>query len=251
VDAIIVALAEQQGELAGLLDGLTESGWHAPTRCEGWDVSDVVLHVAQSNELAVGSASGRFAEVSEELTRGMGSATSIDDGAAMMVEGQRGMPSAELLERWTMGAAGLVNVLTSMDLSARVSWVAGDLSARTLATTRLAETWIHAGDIAEALEVELVPTDRLRLISRLAWRTLPYAFASAGRTLTGPVAFRLLSPAGENWDFLPDDAAVTTIRGSAVELCAVAARRLDPSSTSLIGEGPDAPDVLALVRTYA
>ncbi|HEX3842005.1 MAG TPA: maleylpyruvate isomerase family mycothiol-dependent enzyme [Acidimicrobiales bacterium] len=251
MDAIVEALVEQQGELAGLLDGLSESGWQAPTRCEGWDVSDVVLHVAQSNELALGSASGRFAEVSEELTRGMGSATSIDDGAAMMVEGQRGMPPAELLARWTMGAAGLVNVLTSMDLSTRVSWVAGDLSARTLATTRLAETWIHAGDIAEALDVELVPTNRLRLISRLAWRTLPYAFASAGRTMAGPVAFQLVSPSGEAWDFLPDETAVTTIRGSAVELCAVAARRLDPSSTSLIGEGPDAAAVLALVRTYA
>lgn len=251
MDAIIEALAEQQGEMADLLDGLSESGWHAPTRCEGWDVSDVVLHVAQSNELALGSASGRFAEVSEELTRGLGPALSVDDGAAMMVEGQRGMPSDQLLERWTVGAAGLVNALSSMDLSTRVSWVAGDLSARTLATTRLAETWIHSGDIAEALDVELIPTDRLRLISRLAWRTLPYAFSSAGRTMTGPVAFQLVSPSGEAWDFLPDEAAVTTIRGSAVELCAVAARRADPSSTSLTGEGPDVADVLALVRTYA
>lgn len=211
-------------------------------------MSDVVLHVAQSNELALGSATGRFPEVSNELTGGMGRPSSIDDGASMMVEGQRGMPPAELLERWTTGAAGLVNVLTALDLSTRVSWVAGVLSARTLATTRLAETWIHAGDVAEALGVDLVATDRLRLIARLAWRTLPYAFASAGQTLAGPVAFQLVSPSGEPWDFLPDD---TAVRGSAIELCAVAARRLDPASTSLVGEGPDAADVLALVRTYA
>ena len=63
-----------------------------------------------------------------------------------------------------------------MDLSTRVRWVAGDLSARTLATTRLAETWIHTGDIASAIGIEPVATDRLRLIARLAWRTLPYAF---------------------------------------------------------------------------
>lgn len=251
MDAIVESLAEQQAELADLLDGLTESGWHAPTRCERWDVSDVVLHLAQTNELALGSATGRFAEVSEELTSGMGPATSIDEGAALMVERQRGMPLAELLGRWTTGTTGLVEVLDSMDLSTRVTWVAGELSARTLATTRIAETWIHTGDIAHALGVELVPTDRLRLITRLAWRTLPYAFASAGRTLSGPVAFRLASPSGEAWDFLPEEPAVTTIRGSAVELCAVAARRLDPASTSLIGEGPDATDVLALVRTYA
>ena len=142
-------------------------------------------------------------------------------------------------------------ILSDMDLSSRVPWVAGDLSARTLATTRLAETWIHTGDIADALGVDLEPTDRLRLIARLAWRTLPYAFASSGLTMSGPVAFRLVGPSGEAWEFLPDEPAVTTIRGPAVDLCAVAARRLDPAATALAGEGPDAGDVLALVRTYA
>jgi hypothetical protein len=36
-----------------------------------------------------------------------------------------------------------------------------------------------------------------------------------------------------------------------VELCAVAARRVDPSATSLQSQGPDADGVLALIRTYA
>jgi len=65
------------------------------------------------------------------------------------------------------------------------------------------------------------------------------------------VAFRLVSPGGDAWDFLPEDPAVTTISGSAAELCAVAARRVEASATSLRGEGPDAADVLALMRTYA
>ena len=63
--------------------------------------------------------------------------------------------------------------------------VAGELSARTLASTRLAETWIHTGDIAAGLGVDLVPTDRLWHMARLAWRTLPYAFAQAGRGSAG------------------------------------------------------------------
>jgi hypothetical protein len=69
--------------------------------------------------------------------------------------------------------------------------------------------------------------------------------------MAGPVAFRLEAPGGEDWDFVPDEPVATTIFGPASELCAVAARRLDPSSTSLRGNGPDAADVLALVRTYA
>jgi uncharacterized protein (TIGR03084 family) len=252
VDAVVAALATQQDELSGLLDGLSDAGWHAPTRCVGWDVADVVLHLAQTDEMAIGSATGRVTAVAAELEEGVWpAAASVDDAAALMVERERGLSTAELLFRWSSGAARLLDVLDGMDLSARVTWVAGELSARTLATTRLAETWIHTGDVASALGVTLPPTDRLRPIARLAWRTLPYAFASAGRTLTGPVAFRLVSPGGEAWDFLPEEPAVTTIRGSAADLCAVAARRVDASATSLRGEGPDYEDVVSLVRTYA
>jgi len=65
------------------------------------------------------------------------------------------------------------------------------------------------------------------------------------------VAFLLVSPDGDPWDFVPDEPAVTTISGPAAELCAVAARRVEPSATTLRGVGPDAEGVLALVRTYA
>ncbi len=251
MEPVVEALAAQQAELSALLGGLAPSDWRAPTRCDGWDVSDVVLHLAQSNEMAVGSATGRFAVVLATLTDSIGSTGSVDDGVARMVERERGLTPAELEERWRVGAARLLDALAAIDLSTRVQWAVGLLSARTLATTRQAETWIHTVDVAEAVGVTLPPTDRLQFIARLAWRTLPYAFSSAGRALTGPVAFHLLSPGGEPWDFVPDQPAVTTITGPAVELCAVAARRLDPSATSLTGVGPDTEAVLALIRTYA
>jgi len=251
VDAVVDALAAQQAELSDLLGDLTEADWKAPTRCEGWDVADVVLHLAQTNEMAIGSATGRLSEVVAELTEGAGPAGSVDEGAALIVDRERGLPRGELLERWSTGASRLLAVLDAMDLSTRVTWVAGELSARTLATTRVAETWIHTGDVAGALGITLPLTDRLRLIARLAWRTLPYAFSSAGRTMHGPVAFRLVSPSGVAWDFVPGEPVVTTIRGPAADLCAVAARRIEASATALEGEGPDAADVLALVRTYA
>jgi uncharacterized protein (TIGR03084 family) len=170
---------------------------------------------------------------------------------AAMVEQERGQPPGQVLVRWTSAADQLVSVLSTLDLSTRVPWVAGRLSARTLATTRLAETWIHANDVAGAVGVTLVPSDRLYLIARLAWRTLPYAFALAGSELQGPVAFHLLSPSGSRWDLVPEDEPVTAVSGSAAELCEVAARRLDPSDSSLVASGPDGEQVLARIRTYA
>jgi uncharacterized protein (TIGR03084 family) len=251
VDEVLTALVDQQAELAGILACMEEADWSRPTRCEGWDVRDVVLHVAQTDELAIGSAEGRYEEVLYGLGAGLPAAASVDESAAALVERERDTAPAAAHQRWASSADALVAALDAGDLSRRVAWVVGDLSARTLATTRIAETWIHTGDVADALGIALPDTDRLRLIARLAWRTLPYAFSSAGQALSGPVAFRLTSPRGDAWEFVPDEPAVTTVRGPAAELCAVAARRVPASATSLRGVGPDADAVLALVRTYA
>jgi uncharacterized protein (TIGR03084 family) len=251
VDEIVAALAAQDEELAGLLTGRSDDDWHRPSPCEGWDVADVVLHLAQTNEMAIGSATGRYTDVLAALSDGVGPAADVDEGAALMIARDRGTPVDGIRSRFETSASTLIDALEHCDPHARVQWVAGELSARTLATTRLAETWIHTGDVAAALGVPHPPSDRLWHIARLAWRTLPYAFARAGREMTGPVAFDLTGPDGEPWQFLPDEEPLTTIAGDAADLCAVAARRVDPTQTGLNGTGPDAVAVLELVRTYA
>jgi uncharacterized protein (TIGR03084 family) len=157
--------------------------------------------------------------------------------------------------RWQASVAALRDGLAAADLHARVPWVAGELSARTLATTRLAETWIHTGDVAVAFGPPPEPTDRLWHIARLAWRTLPYAFARAGRPAPGPVRFELAAPSGDAWTFEPDDlepgAPVTTVTGDAADLCLVAGQRAAAEETGLRADGPDGDAVLALVRTFA
>jgi uncharacterized protein (TIGR03084 family) len=251
LDAIVAAVSDQQAELAGLLSGLDEPDWQRASRCEGWTVADVVLHLAQTNELAVASVRGRYREGVLELTGGVEGAGSVDDGADRMVARDRGQPGPAIGARWQTSADTLSAVLMPCDPHRRLTWVAGELSARTLATTRLAEAWIHTGDVADAFGHVLAPTDRLWHIARLAWRTLPYAFRRAGRQLAGPVAFDLRAPSGEPWKFDAGGRPLTTISGEAVELCLVAARRADPHDTALRAEGPDAEAVLELVRTYA
>jgi uncharacterized protein (TIGR03084 family) len=250
MDEILAALNAQQDELAGLLAGRDAADWQRASRCEGWTVADVVLHLAQTNELAIASAQGRLPAAAEGMGD-PGREDTVDESAALMVAAQRDAPVAELHARWQTGVAELLRVLAEADPHQRVMWVAGELSVRTLTTTRLAETWIHTGDVARAFGVTLPPTDRIRHIARLAWRTLPYAFGRSGRELHGPVAFELTGPSGESWSFVPDDDPATVVRGAALELCLVAARRAEPNETGLRAEGPDAGAVLELVRTYA
>jgi uncharacterized protein (TIGR03084 family) len=175
----------------------------------------------------------------------------VDDWAEAMVAETRGTPPSEVLGRWRTTTAAMRDAFARCDPSARVPWVTGRLSARTLATTRLSECWIHTGDVEAAFGRPPAASAGLRHIARLAWRTLPYAFAEAGRDLAGPVAFELTGPAGERWDLVPPEVPVTVIRGDALDLCLVAARRRAPEETGLAAEGPDAEAVLALVRTYA
>ena len=249
---ILGALAEQQDELAGLLAGLDEADWSRPSACAGWSVADVVLHLAQTNEMAIGSARGDLPGALVRLTEGVPpSDGDIDDGAALMVAHQRGGPASEVHERWARSCSDLRAALLSRQPGDRLVWVAGELAARTLGTTRLAETWIHTGDVAAGLGTELEPADRLWHIARLAWRTIPYAFERAGLAPPGAVAFELTAPSGARWTFGTDAAATTTIRGTGVDLCRVASRRTPAEGTSLTWDGPDGATVLSLVRTWA
>jgi uncharacterized protein (TIGR03084 family) len=251
MEPLLADLDAEHRDLELLLSGLTPDQWAAPTRCPGWDVADVVLHLAQTDEMAVASLANGPSGPRPAWTEELADVGSVDEGAALLVARERGSPNEVLLERWVSGAGTLVERLDDVDLSTRVTWVTGQLSARTLATTRLAEAWIHGGDVAATLGISRIPTDRLGPIARLAWRTLPYAFVRAGLAPPGPVAFHLVSPSGVHWDFEPDEPATTTLEGPAAELCEVAARRVDPSSTGLVAEGPDGATVLSLVRTYA
>lgn len=251
IHPVIDLLAEQHAELDGLLAGRDDAAWHCPTPCDGWSVADVVLHLAQTDELAVASAEGRLPPVQERDQWVIGSGTTVDDAAGAMVAAERDQPPTVIHERWRSGAERLRAALRAVGPHERVHWVVGELSVRTLTTTRLAETWIHTGDVAHAFGVEPQVDDRLWHIARLAWRTLPYAFERAGRELHGPVAFALDAPDGGRWDLVPNGEPVTSVHGPALDLCLVAARRLDPADSELEAEGTDADAVLELVRTYA
>ncbi len=247
MNEILSALGAQHAELRSLLEPLGPADWARPTPCEGWDVADVVLHLHQTDELAIAALDGNLDASIESFLRGD---DAVDAAAAMSVADARGASGAETGARWEASAARLRALLAAADPSARVQWVVGRLSARTLAATRLAECWIHTTDVAAALGVELVPTARLHHVARLAWRTVPYAFERAGEELHGPVGLDLVGPDGGTWQFGLDDAA-TVVRGSGSDLCRVAGRRADPGATDLVATGPDAERVLALIRTYA
>jgi len=243
------ALRAQQDELAAFIAARSDHELLAPSRCDGWTVADVLLHLAQTNEMAVASVGGHLQEFVADAARGLEPTGSIDDWAGALVDLQRGAPG-DARDRWLASAQAQVAAFDACEPSTRVEWVAGELAARSLATTRLTETWIHTVDVAVAYGPPPPPTDRLWHTARLAWRTVPYALAQGGVVQHGDVTFTLTAPDESTWTF-GDPAAPTTITGSALDLCTVAGQRADAADTGLTGTGPDAPAVLRLVRTFA
>jgi uncharacterized protein (TIGR03084 family) len=231
----------ETARLEGILGQLTEAQWLTESGASGWSVADVVLHLAQSEETVVASASG--ADPRE------GVAGTVDDWAARKVAAERAAP-AEVFARWKKARDAAADALRTADPQAPVHWVAGPVKPATLATTRLAEHWAHGLDITEPLGIDYPDTDRLRHIAWLAHRTLPYAFSRAGEA---PAAVRcsLTAPDGATaWTFGPDDTE-SGISGPAGAFCRVAAQRLAPEASGLQVTGPHGAAALRVVRTYA
>lgn len=254
MDDILADLRAETAALDALLASLDADSWTAASACEGWTVSDVVLHLAQGEEAVVaaidhGDAGRPFKPYLDQLS-GSSEAGAVDALMRAAVEAERPDDPADVLPRWRESHAGALERLETVHPKAQVPWIAGGFGARTLATTRLAEHWVHGTDIRRPLGLPPADGERLHNVAWLAWRTLPYAFELAGEESAPGVRLELVGPTGQPWIHGSPDAEVT-IRGSGVEWCLVAGRRVPGHESSLETHGARAADVLRLVRTYA
>jgi uncharacterized protein (TIGR03084 family) len=240
---IVDDLAAEQERLESLLAELTEAQWAGPSAAPGWSITDVVVHLAQTEELV--TATLTTGERGDTWERG---GRALDDVVDEVVRTDRA-PAAEVFDRWRRARRTALDALRTADPDRRVPWADWPLRPAALATTRLAEHWAHGLDITAPLGLPFPDTDRLRHIAWLGHRTLPYAFAKNGLE-PHDVYCELTGPDGTVWTYGSADAD-SAIRGSAGEFCRVGARRLAPDATRLVATGPHAADALRVLRNYA
>lgn len=236
-------LEAEQDRLQNILDGLDGVRWMAPSGAAGWTVADVVLHLAQTEEAVLASATGASFGVRPEA------GTALDEIMDRLVQAERAAP-AQIFARWRRARLAALAALRAADPQRPLPWVEAPLKPATLATTRLAEHWAHGLDITGPLGIDFPDTERLRHIAWLAHRSLAYAFALAGGQ-PREVFCDLTAPGSTaRWRFGPAraDSAIT---GPAGAFCRVAAQRLTPGQSGLLTTGPHAAAALAVLRTYA
>jgi uncharacterized protein (TIGR03084 family) len=239
---IIDDLIAEQDRLEAILGGLDDEAWRSASGAPGWSVADVVLHLAQTEEGVVATAS----RTDEPGTWRTGE--SVDGQVERMVGAERSEPVV-VFERWRAARRAAVAALRAADPDMRLAWAAAPLKPATLATTRLAEHWAHGLDITDPLGIPYPDTERLRHIAWLGHATLPYAFTVAGQE-PHDVHCELTAPDGSTWRYGPEDAD-STISGPAGAFCRVGARRLSPDESGLVTSGPHAAAALRVLRNYA
>jgi len=244
---IIDDLATESDELDELVAPLRGVDWATPTPAVGWTIAHQIGHLLWTDRIAFTSVvdEGAFGAVLAAAAADPGGF--VDAGA----EEQARRKPAELLDDWRHTRRRLQHALRGMDPARKLAWFGPPMTAASMATARLMETWAHGVDVADALGVGKPPTGRLHSIAHLGVRTRDYAFTVHGRTPpTEPFRVELLAPDGASWGWGPAD-AVQRVTGPAEDFCYLVTQRRPPASLDLEATGEDAKTWLTIAQAFA
>lgn len=210
---ILGDLDAESRTLDDVVADLPASDWARATPAEGWTVAHQIAHLTWTDGkalIATAHPEDWQAEVESLLTVGE---HYVDEAAA---EGADLSPG-ELLDRWRAGRARLAEALAAVPDGQKLPWYGPPMSAASMVTARLMETWAHGQDVYDALGLRREPTARLWHIARFGTRTRDFAYLL--NSLAPPAEeFRveLAAPDGTTWTFGPEDAE-QRLTGSAVD----------------------------------
>lgn len=245
--SVIDDLREESEGLDRLVAGLDAPQWGWQTPAAGWTVAHQIGHLVWTDRsalLAVTDTDGFRALVEKALAAPH---TFVDEGADEYAR----LAPPELLARWREGRAALDKALRSGPPGARFPWYGPPMSAASMATARLMETWAHGLDVADTFGVTRPPTDRLRHVARLGVRTRDFAYGVHGLTPPAdPFRVELVAPGGGLWTYGPEDAP-QRVTGPALDFCLLVTQRAHRTGLALTADGPDADRWLDIAQAFA
>lgn len=247
VAPLIADLTAESDELDVLVASLPEARWAEPTPAPGWTIAHQIGHLLWTDRVALTAVTDEpgFAEVLAAAATDP--AGFVDAGADELAA----VPPAELLADWRATRHRLHEALGGVADGRKLPWFGPPMSAASMATARLMETWAHGLDVADALGVRRAPTPRLRSIAHLGVRTRDYAYAVHGLTPPAePFLVELRAPGGGTWSWGPVDAG-QRVTGSAEDFCFLVTQRRAPGDLDLTAVGADAQHWLTIAQAFA
>ncbi|MFC4855090.1 TIGR03084 family metal-binding protein [Actinophytocola glycyrrhizae] len=249
LNALVADLRAEGAEIEALVRDLPADGWARPTPADGWTVAHQVAHLAWTDERALLAATdpeGFQAEFAEYAARAGAGLDKVVDA-----EAGKAATRPDLLEWWRAGREKLAETLLSVPAGTKLPWYGPPMSAASMATARLMETWAHGQDVADGLGVRRTPTARLRHVAHIGVRTRDFAYLVRNLPVPAePFRVELLGPGGDLWTWGPEDAA-QRVTGPALEFCLLVTQRVHRGDTALVAVGADADAWLDIAQTFA
>ncbi|QUR65705.1 TIGR03084 family metal-binding protein [Mycobacterium spongiae] len=244
---IVADLRAESDDLDALVAPLPAGRWADPTPAPGWTIAHQIGHLLWTDRVALVAVTDEAA-FAEMVTAAAANAAGFVDAAA---DEQAARPPRDLLTEWRGIRGRLHDELEAVPAGRKLPWFGPPMSAASMATARLMETWAHGLDVADALGTTRPVTTRLRSIAHLGVRTRDYAFF-VNELAPPPEPFRveLRGPGGDSWSWGPSDAA-QRVTGSAEDFCLLVTQRRALGTLDITAVGEDAQRWLEIAQAFA
>jgi len=245
--SVVADLRAESDDLDALVAELPASRWSIDTPAQGWTIAHQIAHLLWTDQVALLAVTDEaaFAGVVADAAQ---NPTGFVDAAA---EDLAQTAPAQLLADWRATRAALHEALPVVEDGRKLPWFGPPMSAASMATARLMETWAHGLDVADALGVTRAPTARLRSIAHIGVRTRDFAYTVHGLTPpSAPFHVKLTAPDGSEWTWGPEDAA-QRVSGPAEHFCMLVTQRRPRADLDIDAVGPDARQWLTIAQAFA
>lgn len=247
-DAIVDDLQAETAALDALVADLPADDWARPTPAAGWTVAHQIAHLWWTDRVALTSVTddaGFAALVAEAATDPLGFVDAATEELVAATAPER------MLTEWRATREALHAALRDVPDGRKLAWFGPPMSAASMATARLMETWAHGLDVADALGAPVAGTARLKSIAHLGVRTRDFAFTVHSLTPPAePFRVELSAPGGGVWAWGPQDAA-QRVSGSALDFCYLVTQRRPRADLDVVAEGADARNWLEIAQAFA
>ncbi|MCR6483526.1 TIGR03084 family metal-binding protein [Amycolatopsis sp. OK19-0408] len=243
---VIADLTAEAAEVDALVAGLTEAEWDTPTPAPGWSVRHQIGHLAFIFRIAGLSAAQpeAFEQLTASLTGG------LDVAVEAALQEYIHDPAEVLLTRWRAERDAGIKALAAVPGDRLVPWLVNPLPPYVLACAGMMELFGHGQDVADALGVRPVRTDRIKHLCGFAVRVRDFGYEARG--LEPPAEefrYELTGPSGAVWTFGPAD-ATQRVTGSAEDFCLLVTRRRHHADLDVRAEGALAEAWLDVAQAY-
>ena len=246
-DPVVDDLQAESDALDALVARLPAERWTLATPAAGWTIAHQVGHLLWTDRVALMSITDEaaFGELVAAATATID--TFVDDAADDLAA----LSPTQLLADWRSTRHALHAALRTVPEGRKLLWFGPPMSAPSMATARLMETWAHGLDVADALGVQVPPSARLKSIAHLGVRTRDFAFTVHGLTPPAePFRVDLTAPDGSLWSWGPEDAP-QRVSGSALDFCQLVTQRRPRAELDVTADGPEARKWLEIAQAFA